>query len=125
MKVKIKTWEDLEKCALYIDEPEDLVMPETVWFTSEMEYKLPMDRVIEVGGTPNGMYWFVEGMGFYITKDMLEEYLESEDSDLDEKEDYLENLEFENKNMSEFLQSLGFNDEQISDIALTGKCNQD
>ena len=137
MKVKIKTWEDLEKCALYVDEYEDLVMPETVWFTSEMEYKLPMDRVIEVKDTPNGIYWFVEGMGFYITEDMIEMYLDSEDSELDEKEDlphdcesqdredYIQLLEHELNCMIEFLESLGHNGEQISEIALTGKYNQD
>ena len=112
MKVKIKTWEKMiEEFGLN----GDWINCEGT-FTDLMEKDIPQDRIIDIQYKDGYMYW----NGWEISEDMIEEYL-----DLDEKEDYLENLEFENKNMSEFLQSLGFNDEQISDIALTGKCNQD
>ena len=113
MKVKIKTWEKMV---------EEFGLDFWGWincegiFTDLMEKDMPQDRIIDIHYEDEDICW----NEWEITEDMIEEHL-----DLDEKEDYLENLEFENKNMSEFLQSLGFNDEQISDIALTGKCNQD
>ena len=72
-KVRIKEWTELEKIKLYTDEYEDLVLPNTVWFTQDMEFKLPLNRIIEIADDFIGID-ILEG--YYISEDMIAEYIE-------------------------------------------------
>lgn len=74
MKVKIKTWEEMEK-EFGLDDDGDVVCCE--FFTTEMEAVMPMDRIIEVKRmTDEDTYWFEEGDNSYIiTMDMIEEVI--------------------------------------------------
>ena len=81
-KVRIKEWTELEKIKLYTDEYEDLVLPSTIWFTQDMEFKLPLNRIIEITDDFIG----IDSMeGYYISEDMIAEYIE-EISEISEPE---------------------------------------
>ena len=69
MKVKIKDWTELEKIAIYVDEDGELILPNTFWFTSDMEFKLPLDRIIEIN---EDNQWITSEYTYIITDDMIE-----------------------------------------------------
>ena len=91
-KVRIKEWTELEKISiytgeagdlvLYTDEYNDLVLPNTIWFTQDMEFKLPLNRIIEITDDFIGID-LMEGYSF--TEDMIAEYIE-ETSEISEPE---------------------------------------
>ena len=72
-KVRIKEWIELEKIALDINEYGDLVLPNTGWFTQDMEFNLPLDRIIEITDDFNGVDLLE---GYYFTEDMIAEYID-------------------------------------------------
>ena len=81
MKVKIKTWGEMEK-EFGVDNVGDIKCKET--FNTYMEELLPKDRIIEI--KENGMYsnllphnvydWYVDEFEWNISDDMIEEIIE-------------------------------------------------
>lgn len=81
MKVKIKTWGEMEK-EFGVDNVGDIKCKET--FNTYMEEQLPKDRIIEI--KENGMYsnllphnvydWYVDEFEWNISDDMIEEIIE-------------------------------------------------
>jgi hypothetical protein len=74
MKVKIKTWDAMEK-EFELDAEGDINC--RMYFTTEMEECLPKNRIIEVTD-PNkkGIYnWYYDEDEYLITDDMIEEII--------------------------------------------------
>ena len=81
MKVRIKTWEEMEK-EFGVDNVGDIKCKET--FNTYMEELLPKDRIIEVKENgkysnllPHNVYdWYVDEFEWNISDDMIEEIIE-------------------------------------------------
>lgn len=68
-KVRIKTWEEMEK-EFGLDEYGDILVTGAYYFIKDMENIIPKDRIIEIDEN-NG--WLSELYG--ISKPMIAEYL--------------------------------------------------
>ena len=81
MKVRIKTWEQMEK-EFGVDNVGDIKCKET--FNTYMEEQLPKDRIIEIEKDENNTLkifnnvhdWYVDDFEWNISDDMIEEIIE-------------------------------------------------
>ena len=71
MRVQIKTWEEMEKLDKGDMDDNDLKLPSGTYFTTEMEYYMPNDRIIEVFENDTGLWWSAGINDFYISEDMI------------------------------------------------------
>ncbi len=73
-KVKIKTWEQMEK-EFGLDAEGDIDISNEVYFVTTMENHIPVDRIIEVYELSDGreeMYWEIEDSEWIIVSEMIE-----------------------------------------------------
>lgn len=74
-KVKIKTWEKMEK-EFGVSSYGDLKCDK--YYTKVMEDNIPENRIIEIGDNEQ---WYAGGDTWFISEDMIEEYLPEETSE--------------------------------------------